>query len=31
MGLHGIKNFCTAKEMVSELKKLLPEWEKNLC
>jgi hypothetical protein len=28
MGLHKIKNFCTTKEMVSKLKRPLPDWEK---
>jgi hypothetical protein len=31
MGLHEIKKFCTTKEMVSNLKMLPKEWEKNLC
>jgi hypothetical protein len=26
-----LKSFCTTKEMVSKLKRLLTEWEKNLC
>jgi hypothetical protein len=28
MVLHEIKNFCTAKEMVSKLKRPPTEWEK---
>jgi hypothetical protein len=28
MGLHEIKRFCTAKEMVSKLKQPSAEWEK---
>jgi DNA repair protein RadC len=26
-----LKSFCTTKEMVSKLKRLPTEWEKNLC
>jgi hypothetical protein len=26
-----LKSFCTAKEMVTRLKKQPTEWEKNLC
>jgi hypothetical protein len=26
-----LKNFCTTKEMSTKLKRLLIEWEKNLC
>jgi hypothetical protein len=26
-----LKSFCTIKEMVSKLKRLPTEWEKNLC
>jgi hypothetical protein len=26
-----LKSFCTTKEMVSKLKRVLTEWEKNLC
>jgi hypothetical protein len=28
MGLHEIKNFCTTKEMVSQLKRPHTDWEK---
>jgi hypothetical protein len=28
MGLNKLKAFCSKKEMVSDLKRLPPEWEK---
>jgi hypothetical protein len=31
MGLHELKNFCTAKEMVSKLKIQPTEWKKTFA
>jgi hypothetical protein len=31
MGLHELKSFCTAKEIVTSLKRLPTEWEKILA